>query len=108
MVVGNHLKEEGEEDRDEEDEEEEEEPSVEGTRVAVWGRYLAWHARRQLAFDMWWLGLALFLVCIIERSKLQDVNNFSWFTIFAVSEYISLFIYFTFASFIEFLIEFLY
>lgn len=68
------------------EEEEEEEPSVEGTRVAVWGRYLAWHARRQLAFDMWWLGLALFLVCIIERSKLQDENNFSWFTIFAVSK----------------------
>lgn len=25
-------------------------------------------ARRQLAFDMWWLALALWLVCIIEVS----------------------------------------
>ncbi|TFK50964.1 TrkH-domain-containing protein [Heliocybe sulcata] len=37
-----------------------------GPRVAVWSRYLAWHARKQLAFDMWWLGLALVLLCIIE------------------------------------------
>ena len=33
---------------------------------------------------MWWLGLALFLVCIIERGKIQDENNFSWFQIFTV------------------------
>lgn len=25
-------------------------------------------ARRQLAFDIWWLGFALWLVCIIEVS----------------------------------------
>ena len=67
--------------------EEEEEPSVQGTRVAVWGRYLAWHARRQLAFDMWWLGLALFLVCIIEKSKIQDENDLQWFTIFTISAF---------------------
>lgn len=57
--------------------------SPSGNRVTVWGNYLAMHARRQLAFgtspshdhvrvahhcrvDMWWLGLALFLLCIIE------------------------------------------
>ena len=51
--------------------------------MTVWGSYLALHARKQLAFgtissrvrvrgvqyrrlDMWWLGLALFLLCIIE------------------------------------------
>ena len=52
--------------------------------MTVWGNYLALHARKQLAFgtrlsrdksyalvihcrsDMWWLGLAVFLVCIIE------------------------------------------
>lgn len=56
-----------------------------GHRMSVWSRYVAMHARRQLAFgvfgylcyikftiesqscsDMWWLALALFLVCIIE------------------------------------------
>jgi hypothetical protein len=54
-----------------------------GSRMAMWGRYLATHARYQLSFgaslfthklyfveifveDMWWLALALFLVCIIE------------------------------------------
>ena len=51
-------------------------------RTGIWGHYLKTHARRQLSFgkisthpdikisylfsDMWWLGSALFLVCIIE------------------------------------------
>lgn len=43
--------------------------------------------RQQLAFDMWWLGLALWLICIIERGPLMDANNQSWFTIFTVSKY---------------------
>jgi hypothetical protein len=57
--------------------------SFSGNRMTIWGNYLAMHARRQLAFgtrpshdhdhelhhrrlDMWWLGLALFLICTIE------------------------------------------
>ena len=36
------------------------------SRVEIWGRYLWKHARRQLSFDMWWLVLSLFLICIIE------------------------------------------
>ena len=39
-----------------------------GSRATVWSQYLAMHMRKQLSFDMWWLGLALFLVCIIEVS----------------------------------------
>ncbi|KAI0299527.1 cation transport protein-domain-containing protein [Russula brevipes] len=54
------------------------------SRVAIWGRYLGRHARRQLSFDMWWLSLALFLICIVERGQLRNPNNASWFTIFAV------------------------
>ncbi|KAG6902774.1 hypothetical protein C0995_011922 [Termitomyces sp. Mi166 len=54
-------------------------------RVSTWGRYLALHARKQLAFgeltklDMWWLGLALFL-----RHNLGDPSNAEWFNIFSV------------------------
>ncbi|KAL5512603.1 hypothetical protein ACEPAG_3256 [Sanghuangporus baumii] len=66
------------------DDNEDNEPNWEGPGSAVWGRYLAWHARRQLAFDMWWIGLALFLLCIIERSKIQDEENYRWFTIFTL------------------------
>ena len=40
-----------------------------GSRATIWSRYLAMHMRKQLSFDMWWLGLALFLVCIIEVSS---------------------------------------
>ena len=78
------------------------EPSIDGSRVAVWGRYLGWHARKQLAFgmipfplrdfmhlstlpDMWWLGLALFLLCIIERGNLRNPDNESWFNLFSLS-----------------------
>ncbi|KAF9464972.1 cation transport protein-domain-containing protein [Collybia nuda] len=55
-----------------------------GPRVTVWSRYLAMHARKQLAFDMWWLGLALFLLCIIERHNIDDPASQSWFNIFSV------------------------
>jgi len=54
------------------------------SRVAIWGRYLGRHTRRQLSFDMWWLALALFLICIAERGQLRNPDNVSWFTIFAV------------------------
>ncbi|RDB25358.1 Low-affinity potassium transport protein [Hypsizygus marmoreus] len=67
---------------DEETDEEDFEPT--GPRVSVWSRYLAMHARKQLAFDMWWLGLALFLVCIIERHNLDDPLSAIWFNIFSV------------------------
>ncbi|PFH52154.1 hypothetical protein AMATHDRAFT_57502 [Amanita thiersii Skay4041] len=52
-----------------------------GTRVSVWSNYLALHARKQLAFDMWWLATALFLVCIIERDNIENPEFYSWFTV---------------------------
>jgi potassium uptake Trk family protein len=56
------------------------EPFTGGARV--WGTYLAAHAKRQLAFDLWWLGLALWLLCIIERHAIQDPATDQYFTIF--------------------------
>lgn len=77
------------------------------SRVEIWGKYLWKHARRQLSFDMWWLVLSLFLICIIEvsttgtlhlvqrssqrfdphdqRTPLMDTSKASWFNIFAIS-----------------------
>lgn len=55
-----------------------------GSRVAIWGHYLGMHARRQLSFDMWWLSLALFVVCIIERDNLNNPNIQGWFNIFTI------------------------
>jgi potassium uptake Trk family protein len=60
---------------------EQDEPEQGGARV--WGTYLAAHARRQLAFDMWWLGFALWLVCIIEKDNIQDPETNGWFTVFS-------------------------
>ncbi|KAH9965506.1 cation transport protein-domain-containing protein [Russula dissimulans] len=62
----------------------EEDLSLSGNRVTAWGDYLAMHARKQLAFDMWWLGLALFLICIIERDQLENEDNATWFNIFHI------------------------
>ncbi|TFY80691.1 hypothetical protein EWM64_g3316 [Hericium alpestre] len=55
-----------------------------GGRMTVWSRYLSMHMRRQLAFDMWWLCLALLLVCIVERGNLINPDNQSWFTVFNI------------------------
>jgi len=55
-----------------------------GPRMSVWSRYLAMHVRKQLAFDMWWLALALFLTCIIERNKLSNPDDIAWFNIFSI------------------------
>ncbi|KAJ3797163.1 cation transport protein-domain-containing protein [Lentinula aff. detonsa] len=57
---------------------------VTGPRMTVWSKYLTMHARKQLSFDMWWLGLALFLVCIIERPNLDDESKATWFNIFNI------------------------
>ncbi|KAJ7188712.1 cation transport protein-domain-containing protein [Mycena filopes] len=70
-------------DADSDDEEENFQPAGE-SRMMIWSRYLAMHARKQLAFDMWWLGLAIFLVCIIERHNIDTVENSTWFNIFSV------------------------
>lgn len=56
------------------------EPQAGGARV--WGKYLAAHARRQLAFDIWWLGFSLWLVCIVQRHDIQDPTTDGWFTVF--------------------------
>lgn len=47
-------------------------------------KYLGWHARRQLAFDMWWVAFALWLICIIERGALNEESTNTWFNVFNV------------------------
>ncbi|OJA08528.1 hypothetical protein AZE42_02448 [Rhizopogon vesiculosus] len=66
------------------DSEDEDAFSTSGPRMTVWSRYLAMHARQQLAFDMWWLCLALVLVCIIERGNLDNTEIQGWFNIFTI------------------------
>ncbi|KAJ3511772.1 hypothetical protein NLJ89_g3904 [Agrocybe chaxingu] len=55
-----------------------------GSRMTVWSRYLAMHARKQLAFDMWWIALSLFVICIIEENNLTNPQFVSWFNIFSI------------------------
>jgi len=44
--------------------------------------YLGSHLRRQLSFDLWYVFLGLFFVCIIEGDRLQDPKDLN-FTIFS-------------------------
>jgi potassium uptake Trk family protein len=37
--------------------------------------YLGNHLRRQLSFDLWFVFLGLFLICIIEGGRLQDASQ---------------------------------
>ncbi|KAK9370441.1 cation transport protein-domain-containing protein [Lipomyces kononenkoae] len=44
---------------------------------------LANHLRRQLSFDLWYIFLGLFVICIAEGPQIEDPNNPA-FTIFSV------------------------
>lgn len=39
---------------------------------ALLSKYLMWHMRRQLAFDIWPLALAVLMISMFERGKLLD------------------------------------
>jgi potassium uptake Trk family protein len=45
--------------------------------------YLGLHLRRQLSFDLWYVFLGLFLICIIEGSRIQDATQ-PGFTVWTV------------------------
>jgi len=47
------------------------------------GRYVGWHLRRQLSIDLWWLVWGIFIIAIIERGSLTDINK-PWFNIFSL------------------------
>ena len=46
------------------------------------GSYISMHLRRQLSFDLWFIFLGLFIICICENSRLQSGDyNFQVFGI---------------------------
>lgn len=45
--------------------------------------YFLHHARRQLAFDIWWLGLAVWIICIVERTGIEDPAT-PYFDVFSI------------------------
>jgi Trk-type K+ transport system membrane component len=55
-----------------EEEEDENEPS-----------YIGAHVRKQLSFDLWYVFLGLFIIAIVEGSRLQNTNEYA-FTLFSV------------------------
>ena len=51
---------------------------------AVWGRFLSEQVRRQVAFDLWWMALALWIVLIVEKGKIGDHEKYPNLTVFTV------------------------
>ncbi|KAK7203551.1 cation transport protein-domain-containing protein [Myxozyma melibiosi] len=45
--------------------------------------FVANHLRRQLSFDLWYIFLGLFVICICEGGKIQDRDRYD-FTVFSV------------------------
>jgi Trk-type K+ transport system membrane component len=45
--------------------------------------YVGAHLRKQLGFDLWYVFLGLFVIAIVEGSRLQNTNEYS-FTLFSV------------------------
>ena len=45
--------------------------------------YLTQHIRNQLSFDLWYIFLGTFLICIAESSKIMDANDPA-FNVFAI------------------------
>lgn len=44
--------------------------------------YVGAHLRKQLSFDLWYIFLGLFIICIVEGSRLENTNEYA-FTIFS-------------------------
>ncbi|KAI0078494.1 TrkH-domain-containing protein [Panus rudis PR-1116 ss-1] len=66
--------------------EDEEEPELgeHGSRRERIGKYFGWHLRRQVAYDIWWLVWGIFVICIVERTKIMDDDNAPWFNLFRI------------------------
>ncbi|KAK3698068.1 low affinity potassium transporter [Vermiconidia calcicola] len=45
--------------------------------------YVGQHLRRQLSFDLWYIFLGFFIICIVEGNRLSNVNDHA-FTMFSV------------------------
>ncbi|WFD32609.1 hypothetical protein MSPP1_003657 [Malassezia sp. CBS 17886] len=53
-------------------------------RRAIWGRFLGRHIANQLAFDLWWLILAVWIICIAEQTKIENHDKYAYITVFSI------------------------
>ena len=66
------------------DEEDDSDIEAEFEKTHKAGGYFAHHARKQLAFDIWWIALALWAICIVERTNIDDPATDSYFNVFTI------------------------
>mgnify|MGYP002712079410 FL=1 len=63
--------------------EEPSEQSDESESQAVWGRFIGTHIRNQLAYDLWWVMLALWIVLLCEKNKVES-EEYKTMSVFGV------------------------
>ncbi|WFD48268.1 hypothetical protein GLX27_002936 [Malassezia furfur] len=66
------------------DDEPRDEASGEQGSTNVWGRFLSEQVRRQLAFDLWWIALAVWTVLIAEQGKVENTTKYPNLSVFTV------------------------
>jgi Trk-type K+ transport system membrane component len=54
----------------------EENESFLGLSTSVYVLIIATHIRQQLGFDLWYIFLGVFLICIIESSQIGNSNDY--------------------------------
>lgn len=48
------------------------------------GRFLREQIQRQVAYDLWWVGLAIWIVSIAEQGKIQNEERYPYLQIFTI------------------------
>ena len=49
----------------------------------MWGRFIGTHIRNQLAYDLWWVMLALWIVLLCEKNKVES-EEYKTMSVFGV------------------------
>lgn len=51
--------------------------------------YVSQHLRRQLSFDLWYIFLGLFIICIVEGDRIANTNEYAFTTFSVLFEIVS-------------------
>ncbi|KAK4502060.1 hypothetical protein PRZ48_007871 [Zasmidium cellare] len=51
--------------------------------------YVSQHLRRQLSFDLWYIFLGLFIICIVEGDRIANTNQYAFTTFSVLFEIVS-------------------
>lgn len=52
----------------------------------AWGHFLGEHIRQQLSYDLWYIALAIWIVCIAERGQIKEIDpsQYAYMNVFTI------------------------